>query len=112
MRSFLHETVLVKCQVCSIPQADQIYWLRHNEKINDLNVNIKTQITSDQCSESILEIVVCCILEDLDNKNRKYFFSSIKSIHEYQFDQYECRGENLLGQRSYFMDLHQSKKKI
>ncbi|CAF2629613.1 unnamed protein product [Rotaria sp. Silwood2] len=79
MRNYLHETILVKCRVCSIPQADHIYWLRHDKQIIDVNIHIKKQIINDQCSESIMEIV---------------------DINEYQFDQYECRGENILGYKS------------
>jgi hypothetical protein len=36
-----------------------IYWLRDNQKIEDVNIDIKTQIMNDECSESIMKIVVC-----------------------------------------------------
>ena len=59
MTSDLHETVIVKCHVCSIPQIIQINWLRHEQIIMDVNVIIKSQpIDDDQCLESIMEIVV------------------------------------------------------
>jgi hypothetical protein len=60
MTSDVHETVIVKCHVCSIPEVIQINWLRHDQIIMDVNVLIKTQtIDLHQCSESIMEIVVC-----------------------------------------------------
>ncbi len=60
MTSDVHETVIVKCHVCSIPEVTQINWLRHDQIIMDVNILIKTQIIDlHQCSESIMEIVVC-----------------------------------------------------
>ncbi|CAF1293113.1 unnamed protein product [Rotaria sordida] len=88
-RNFLHETIFVKCRVCSIPQADHIYWFRHDQQITDVNIHIKKQIINDQCSESIMEIV---------------------DINEYQFDQYECRGENILGHKSDYIYIQQISK--
>ena len=59
--SDVHDTVIVKCRVCSNPQATQIDWLRHNQPIMDVNVLVQMQTTTDrhQCTESIMEIVVC-----------------------------------------------------
>ncbi len=34
----------------------------------------------------------------------------IKDINEYQFGQYECRGENSLGHKSDYVYIQQSKK--
>jgi hypothetical protein len=38
------------------------------------------------------------------------WFFCIKDINEYQFGQYECRGENNFGQRSDYIHIQQSKK--
>jgi hypothetical protein len=63
MTSDIHDTVIVKCQVCSIPQVIQINWFRHDQIISDVNILIKSQTIDDyQCSESIMEIVVCSAL--------------------------------------------------
>jgi hypothetical protein len=60
MTSDVHDTVAVKCHVCSIPEIIQINWLRHDQIMMDVNIIIKTQtIDHYQCSESIMEIVVC-----------------------------------------------------
>jgi len=85
-RHFLHDTVLIKCRVCSIPAVDHIYWLRNEHQLTDVNIQNKNHITNDQCSESILEIV---------------------NINEYQFGQYECRGENIFGQKSDYIYIEQ-----
>ena len=55
----VQETVLVKCRVCSIPEVIQINWLRHDQIINDVNILTKTHPIDHQCSETIMEIVVC-----------------------------------------------------
>ncbi len=57
-RNSVHDTVLVKCRVCSIPQVDQIYWFRDNQQIIDENIDMKIEILNDQCSESIMNILV------------------------------------------------------
>lgn len=36
-------------------------------------------------------------------------FSFIKNINEYQFHQYECRAENILGSKSDYIYIEQSK---
>ncbi len=62
MTSDVHDTVVVKCHICSIPEVIQINWLRHDQIMMDVNILIKTQtIDHYQCSESIMEIVVCLI---------------------------------------------------
>ncbi|CAF4205564.1 unnamed protein product, partial [Rotaria magnacalcarata] len=86
IRSFLHETILVRCQICSMPQVDHIYWLRQDQQIKDANIYIKKQTINDQCSESIMKII---------------------AINEYQFNQYECKGENILGYKSDYINLQQ-----
>ncbi|CAF4261888.1 unnamed protein product [Rotaria socialis] len=86
IRSFPHETILVRCEVCSMPQVDHIYWLRQDQQIKDVNIYIKKQIINDQCSESIMKII---------------------TINEYQFNQYECKGENILGYKSDYINLQQ-----
>lgn len=58
LRYSLHDTILVKCRVCSMPQVERIYWLRNEQLIIDENIQIKIQILNDQCSESILNIIV------------------------------------------------------
>lgn len=74
MTSDLHETVIVKCHVCSIPQIIQINWLRHEQIIMDVNVIIKSQPIDDyQCLESIMEIVV-----------RQTFESSLLIYHSFR----------------------------
>ncbi|UJR29869.1 hypothetical protein I4U23_017417 [Adineta vaga] len=86
----IHDTVLIKCHVCSIPEVRQINWFRQDQIITDVNILIKIhKIDHHQCSESIMEIV------DLD---------------EYQFGQYECRAENNLGENSAYIDIEQSSK--
>lgn len=42
-----------------MPQIDHIYWFRNEQLITDPNIDIKIQIINDQCSESIINIVVC-----------------------------------------------------
>ncbi|CAF4741869.1 unnamed protein product [Rotaria sp. Silwood2] len=92
MTSDVHETVIVKCHVCSIPEVIQINWLRHDQMIMDVNILIKTQtIDHYQCSESTMEIV---------------------DINEYQFGQYECRAENNLGQNSAFINIQQTSRNL
>jgi hypothetical protein len=60
MISDVHETVIVKCHICSIPELIQINWLRNDQIIGDVNIIIKTQtIDHYQCEQSIMEIVVC-----------------------------------------------------
>ncbi|CAF1198245.1 unnamed protein product [Adineta steineri] len=89
MTSDVHETVIIKCHVCSIPEVIQINWLRHDQIIADVNILIKTQtIDHHQCSESIMEIV---------------------DLGEYQFGQYECRAENNVGQNSAYIDIERIK---
>lgn len=59
MTSDLHDTVIIKCHICSIPDLIQINWLRHQQILMDVNIIIKTQtIDHYQCSQSIMEIVV------------------------------------------------------
>ncbi|CAF1582470.1 unnamed protein product [Rotaria magnacalcarata] len=92
MASDIHDTVIVKCHVCSNPQVIQINWLKHGQMILDVNILTKTQtIDSYQCSEAIMEIV---------------------DINEYQFGQYECRAENNLGQNSAYIDIHQTSRNL
>ena len=67
IRNSLHDTVLVKCQVCSVPQVEQIYWLRDEQQITDENIHIKMEIINDQCSQSTLDIMV-----GLDERRRFY----------------------------------------
>ena len=60
INSDVDETVIIKCDVCSIPEVVQIKWLRQDEIIDDVNVLIKSEpIDHYQCSQSIMEIVVC-----------------------------------------------------
>ncbi|CAF0950590.1 unnamed protein product [Rotaria sordida] len=92
MTSDIHDTVIVKCHVCSIPEVIQINWLRHDQMIMDVNILIKTQtIDHYQCLESTMEIV---------------------DINEYQFGQYECRAENNLGQNFAYIDIQQISRNI
>lgn len=73
MTSDVHDTVIVKCQICSIPQIIQINWLKYDQIIMDVNIIIKTQtIDHYQCSESIMEIVVC--LTHFDFLEKVFFF--------------------------------------
>lgn len=59
MRSDLHDTVIIKCHICSIPHLIHINWLRQQQILMDVNIIIKTQtIDHYQCSQSIMEIVV------------------------------------------------------
>ncbi|CAF3516923.1 unnamed protein product [Rotaria sp. Silwood1] len=92
MTSDVHDTVIVKCHICSIPEVIQINWLKHDQMIMDVNTLIKTQtIDHYQCSESTMEIV---------------------AINEYQFGQYECRAENNLGQNSAYIDIQQTSRNL
>jgi hypothetical protein len=60
INSDIDETVIIKCNVCSIPEVVQIKWLRQDKIIIDVNVLIKSEaIDHYQCSQSIMEIVVC-----------------------------------------------------
>ncbi|CAF3688586.1 unnamed protein product [Adineta steineri] len=86
IRNILHDTVIIKCRVCSIPQVNHIYWFRENQQIIDINIDIKTQIIDDQCSESLMKII---------------------NINEYQFGQYECRADNILGYKSDYTSIQQ-----
>jgi hypothetical protein len=73
MISDVHDTVIVKCHICAIPKIIQINWLTHNQIINDVNIIIKTQsLDHYQCSESIMEIVVC--LTHFDFLEKVFFF--------------------------------------
>ena len=48
----------MKCRVCSMPQVNNIYWLRHNQQLIDTNIHIKTRMINDQCLESSMKIFV------------------------------------------------------
>lgn len=77
MTSDIHDTVIVKCHVCSIPEVIQINWLRHDNIIWDVNTLIKAQtIDQHQCSESMMEIVVC-YKEFFFLKNFLYYLYSL-----------------------------------
>jgi hypothetical protein len=81
MTSDVHDTVVVKCHICSIPEVIQINWLRHDQIMMDVNILIKTQtIDHYQCSESIMEIVVCLI--DYHLLEEIVFFFSLKLGHQ------------------------------
>jgi hypothetical protein len=76
MTNDLHDTVIIKCHICSIPEVIQINWLRHDQIMMDVNILIKTQtIDHYQCSESIMEIVVC--LNDLPFTRKSFLFIRI-----------------------------------
>jgi len=46
----------------------------------------------------------------IDIKEEIFFL--FKDINEYQFDQYECRGENILGEKSEYIQIEQSNNKV
>jgi hypothetical protein len=76
MTNDVHDTVIIKCHICSIPEVIQINWLRHDQIMMDVNILIKTQtIDHYQCSESIMEIVVC--LNDLPFTRKSFLFIRI-----------------------------------
>lgn len=78
MTSDVHDTVIVKCHVCSIPKVIQINWLRHDQTIMDVNILIKTQtIDHYQCSESVMEIIVRSMNQFLIFYKIIVFFTSI-----------------------------------
>lgn len=56
----IHDSVLIKCHICSIPNLIQVNWFRDEELLMDINIIIKTQtFEQSQCVQSTLEIVVC-----------------------------------------------------
>jgi hypothetical protein len=78
MTSNIDETVLLKCHVCSIPEVVQINWLRHDQIIDDVNILIKSEtIDHYQCSQSIMEIVVC-LTDCLFLSKINYYFYPIR----------------------------------
>ncbi|UJR16542.1 hypothetical protein I4U23_003442 [Adineta vaga] len=89
IRTLSHNTVTIQCRICSIPQVEHISWLRDNQVILDMNIDVKIHTIDDQCSESLMKIM---------------------DINEHQFGQYECRAENLLGHQSDYIDIQQIPK--
>lgn len=59
IRNSLHDTVMIKCQVCASPQVELFYWLRNDRTmVDEENIEIKTQILDEQCSQSLISIFV------------------------------------------------------
>ena len=60
----IHDSVLIKCHICSIPNSIQVNWFRDEQLLLDINIIIKTQsLEQSQCILSILEIVVCLFFQ-------------------------------------------------
>ena len=60
LRHSLTDRVQLGCRVCAVPTVDTVHWLRNEQAIIDANILIKSRILNEQCSESIMEILVCC----------------------------------------------------